>query len=890
MNIWRNLRNAARAIFHARKLDAEMDEEMCSHIEMRTQANIEAGMNPEEARFAALRQFGWTESIKETCRDDRGVSWIENLGQDLRYGARMLRKNPGFTAVAVLTIALGICAATTQFSIFNGVLLHGLPFPEPDRLIRIALRDPSWPSAHETAPSIADFLEWQRQQRSCAGLTASDSYRWLNVSIEGTPRPLAGLFVTHNFFSLLSVRPLIGRDFSAADDRPGAERVALISHTLWVRDFGGVPDIVGRTLRLEGRVTTVIGVMPPGFTFPGHEQIWAPLVPAFSEKSPRGQAASVLARLNAGISPDQARAEFIGIARRLAQEFPDTNRRLTSVRVEPLHHYLVGGMRGMLLALLVAAIAVLVIACVNVMNLQFVRVSARMRELAMRGALGASRVRLLRQMLTEGMLLVLVGSAIGIALTHWTTQFLRVAMGQIRFGGTPGWVVTDIDLTFLAFILSVTAASILASSVVPALFASRVDAMSVLKEGAHGQSNRLVNRIGHGLVIAQISLTCALLIASLLQVKSITKHANVEMGFKLDAVMAGRMSLEYGYRSPAARAAFYQRFLREARANPEFTHVALTSRALMIGDGWTERFQVEGSAQAAGEEGHSIAVEYVSDGYFATLGLQPREGREFEPGERARGEMPALVNDTFARKHFSGASALSRRIRLLRSTQAPSEWRTIIGVVPDTHLQAFERDRDGSGVFLPMEESVPTYPTVVVRGRARADSLAEPLRRALIRLDPDLTLYGVGTPRANLLAANGEARMIATLSCLFAMVAGVLAAVGLYGVASFAVSQRTKDFGIRMALGADTTRIMGLVLRQGGLQLGVGTVGGLALALAFVQIGGARFEGFLYKVSPRDPVVYGTVILLLAIATFLACFLPARRAAKINPIVALRTE
>ncbi len=879
----KTLRTRFRALFRQRQLDAEMDEEMRSHIELRTQANIEAGMNPKEARFAALRQFGWTESIKEECRDQRGVRWLDTLFQDIRYGARQLRKNPGFTAVAVLTLALGICAVTTQFSLFHGLLLRGLPFPEPDRLVSMGVRDPSQQPAEL---SLSDFLEWQRQQQSCEGLAASDSYRWLNVVIEGASRPVGGLFVTHNFFALLGIRPSLGRDFVAEDEQPGAEPVALISHGLWEREFGGVPDIVGRTLRIEGRVTTVIGVMPPRFQYPSHEEIWAPFLLS-PERSPRH--VNVLARLKAGVTEDQAEAEFTTLAQRLAQNSPAVQPALTSARVERLHSSLVGGMRPILSALLAAAVAVLVMACVNVMNLQFARVSSRMRELALRGALGAARGRLLRQMLTEGALVVGLGGLVGVALTRGTTQVFQTALGQIRFDAFPAWAITELNSTVLLFTVAVIAASVIASSLLPAFLASRADAMSVLKEGAHGQTHRLVSRIGGGLVMAQISLTCALLIVSLLQVKSITRHANVDVGFQPDGVLAGRLSLVARYHTSEERARLYERLLRDLRADPAFTQVALTSRALAVGGGFWECFQVEERHQAAAES-RLTAMEYISDGYFAALGLRPREGREFQTGERSRGEPSALVNDSFARKHFGDTSALGRRVRLLPADHSPSEWRTIVGVVPDTHLQNFDPQRDGSGVFLPMEEFVPNFPSVVVRARARADTLAEPLRRAVARLDPDLTLYGVGTPRANLLAFNGQARVVAGLSSLFALIACVLATVGLYGVASYAVSQRTRDLGIRMALGADRARIMALVLGRGGLQFAGGAAVGMALACAFVQVGGAQFEGFLYQVNPRDPVIYGTVVLLLAAVTLLACLIPARRAARVDPMAVLRAE
>ena len=866
----------------ARK-DRELDEEIESHLQLHIDDNLQQGMTLEEARRVAMLKLGGIEVTKEIYGDQRGLPILEILGQDIRYGARILCKNPGFTAVAALTLALGICAVTTQFTLFSGLLMRGLPFPEPNRLVSITLRDPI---GQTPDTSMCDFLEWQQYQRSCEDLAASDSYRWLNVAIEGVPRPVGGLFVTHNFFSLLGIRPSLGRDLIAKDEQPGAEPVALISHGIWEREFGGTPDIVGRTLRLEGRVTTVIGVMPPGFKYPNHEEIWAPLL--LSPERARSNV-SVLGRLKAGVTADLAQAEFSVLAQRLTQKSAPANRALSSARVESLHHKLVGEMRDTLTALLAAAIAVLVIACANVMNLQFVRVSSRMRELAMRGALGASRGRLLRQTLTEGALVGVLGGLVGVALTHWTTQTFRAALGQIRFGALPAWAITEIDSTVLMFTLSVIAASVITSSLLPALLASRANAMWVLKEGAHGQPNRFVSRIGGGPVIAQISLTCSLLIASLLQVKSITRYANVDVGFKPDEVLAGRLSLVARYDTAEARAGIYERLLRDLRGDPAFTKVALTSRALAVGGGLSERLEVEDGHETFAE-GYLTAVEYVSDGYFDTVGMRLREGREFQAGERRRGEPAALVNDSFVRKHFQGASALGRRVRLWHADNSRSEWHTIVGVVPDTNLQNFDPHRDGSGVFLPMEGFVPNFPTIVVRGRTRADTLVEPLRRAIARLDPDLTLYGIGTPRANLFAFNGRARVIAKISSIFAFISCALATVGLYGVASYTVSQRTRDIGVRMALGADQMRIMGVVLARGGLQLVVGATAGIALALVFVQIAGTRFAGFLYQVNPRDPMIYGAVVLLLAAATFLACLIPARRAARVDPIVALRHE
>jgi putative ABC transport system permease protein len=543
--------------------------------------------------------------------------------------------------------------------------------------------------------------------------------------------------------------------------------------------------------------------------------------------------------------------------------------------------------------MLVAAIAVLAIACVNVANLQFARAASRVRELAMRGALGASRGRLLCQVLTEGMLLVLAGSIAGTALAAMTTRFFYAAMAQLPFGGVPGWVTADLDLTVLVFTVGVGAVAILGSSLAPAWFASRVQAGEVLKAGGHGQSNRFVTRIGRTLVIVQIGLGCALLITALLQVKSIVKHAGLSFGFDLESIVAGRMDLEPGYRSVAARRAFYQRFLRELRTEPELAHVALTSRSLAIMGGLPARVQREGDGGTSATDGDATLLEYVSDGYFATLGLRLRAGREFESGEWERGRASVLVNESFARKYFSGGNAIGNRIRVTPDfgAAAPVEWRTIVGVVPDTRLQGPLTSRtDGAGVFLPLEATSLPYPTVLARGRAANGNVAERLRRAVARLDPDLSLYGLSTARERLHLINGQARAIAGLFTVFGAVAAILAAVGLYSVTSFTVAARTREFGIRMALGAAAPRVFRDILREGARQFLIGSVAGTALALAVVQLGDARIESFLHQVSPRDPTIYGAVILTFAAITFAGCWAPARRATKVDPMVALRCE
>ncbi len=805
--------------------------------------------------------------------------------QDLRYGARLLLKNPGFTLIAVFTLSLGICGVTTQFSVVDAALLRGLPFPEQDRLVRVTMRDPSWPPEREYSLSAADVLEIAQQQQSFDDLAQYLFGGSFIVTIHDTPQRLSGAHVTSNFFSVLGVSPSLGRDFTESDNQPGVERVTIISDALWQSEFGGDPNILGRQLRLNGQPATVIGVMTRGFQFP-RDQLWMPIFNEYTTFQQRpGGGANLLGRLKPSVTLHQATTELEVYLRALAEKYPQTNRRYTEARIEPLlSGFVAQPTRQLLLTMFCAVIAVLLIACANVMNMQFSRATVRSRELAIRAALGATRRRLVRQMLVESLLLAGLGGAAGVVLAYWAVGLFAGVMGTLPNQALPSWMLFKIDGRALAFTVGITAVSVILSGLLPALAASRASLLDALSDSARGHTSRFVRRFTGGLVVSQIALTCALLICSLLLIKSITNQFALNFGFDLDSVVAGRMNFEAEYRTDDERRAAFRRTLTHLRSDPQFTHAAFTSRRNMM---TTETFhgEIEGRTYAGPEDRLESWMEFVSDGYFATLGLSPLAGREFQTGDTGDRRFVLMVNESFVRKHFGNESPIGHRLR----AREGDTWRTIIGVVPDTLMQGpLEQQRDGAGIFVPIEALPLSYLTLVVRGHEPAARLVGPLRRELAKVEPNLAIYVLETPKNHLKNALAQSRSVASLFAVFGGVAVLLAAIGLYGVMSFAVSRRTQEFGIRLALGAQRRDIMTMVLSQGVRQLGFGVALGIGLTLVFLQLGGAAVSRFLYAVNRYDPLIYVGVVALLAVAMMTACLVPARRATKVDPMVALR--
>ena len=836
---------------------------------------------------------------------------LEPFFQDLRIGARVLRKEKGFCALAVVVLALGICAVTTQFSVVNGVMLRGFSFPHAERLMGIRFIDPTPSRANffGVANQIytLDFQEIEANQRSFEAVAAYIGGSTINVTHSGNPHRYTGAYVTEKFLPILGVRPILGRDFTASDNVPGAEKVAIISHQLWQRDFGGNPNIVGAGIRLNGRSATIIGVMPKGFAFPLNEELWTPFFNEFvpkprNERGAAGQQASVLGLIKRDANIGQANAEITLIAKRLAREFPDTNKNFATGQVQPLiKNFTPQGLARLLFAMLFVCVAVLLLACVNVMNMQFARATLRAKELAIRSSLGATRSRLIRQMLTESLLLATIGAAVGVALSYYTTDLLQ-SVGATITPPIPAYMSFAIDGRVLAIVVAITMLSAVISGVLPAWMASRTNAQDVLKESGRGSTNRAVLWITRGLVVGEIWLTSLILLTALLYVQSVVKQQTQDYGYDTNSIITARMALMDGdYPTSIARRQFYDRLLRELRASPEIEHAALTGRQRMVFSG-VGRIELDGKTYNDDAERPNVNFENVTDGYFAALGIKVLEGRDFTIEDSDATQPVAIVNAGFAKAHFGNESALGRRFRTTATNgQVVSPWRTIVGVVSDVRmLPPFDLpDVQPHGFYLPYYSTPfgPTratagqFSTLVVKPRGvPATTFGNPLRRAVNRVDPNLPLYFVGTAADNIASFLGQNRIIGAMFSIFGAVAVLLAAVGLYGVMSFSVNQRTQEFGIRMALGADRDRILQMVMRQGALQLVIGLVLGLCVAAALGVAFETGIRAQLTGIGPLDPLTYAIVAALLTVVALIATLVPARRATRVDPMVALRTE
>ena len=832
---------------------------------------------------------------------------LDSFRQDVRVGLRVLFKEKSFCFLAVLVLALGIGGATTQFTVVNAIVLRGFSFPHPEQLMSVGLIDPKASDQNNNfgvgqIPTAQDYEDLKAAQTSFSMMAGYLSGSTINVTYKNNPQRYTGAYVTEDLFKIIGVSPVMGRDFTAEDNKPGAEKVAILGDEIWRRDFAADPNIVGQSVRINGKAATIVGVMPANFKFPVSDELWTPLYNEFPPV-PRAnlylgannRAPAVMGRLKPGVTIDQANAEFIALARRLAADNPKTNQNYTAANVQPLLHAFTGvQLRQTVWAMLGAVILVLLIACVNVMNMQFGRAALRAKELAIRGALGATRWRLVRQMLTESLVVAVFGTVAGVILAYWSVDLLARAVKAAPFP-PPYWWQFTIDSRVLAFTLLITLVATVVSGLVPAFLSTRENAAEIMKEAGRGNTSRLVNVITRVLVVGQIALTAALLIAATLQIKSIQNQTRLNYGYDENGIYAARMALMEGaYPSEDSRREFFKRTVRSLRANPQFDSAAMSSRFQMTFDGQGQ-YEVDGQNYLTDRDRPRGNFESVSDNYFATLGLKILEGRDFTIDDIDSKQPVAIVNSSFARKYWGNQSALGHQIRIFNPGE-PTPWRTIVGVVPDTLMQGpFDQQTDAAGFFMPLlgASPAPQFCTILVRPRGgqRAETLGPALSKAVAELDPNLPTYFPGTPARFHHETLSGSRLIATLFTIFGVVAFILSAVGLYGVMSFSVNQRTQEFGIRMALGADAARIFRMVMTQGAWQLMIGLIlgaGGIALLLGVVAA--AALKNILFKVNALDPTIYFAVAALLTAVAAASCFVPARRATRVDPIVALRYE
>jgi putative ABC transport system permease protein len=803
-----------------------------------------------------------------------GAHMFADVLRDTRYAVRQLLKTPGFTAVAILTLALGIGATSAMFSVINGVLLRPLPYPAPDSLVRVHEIVPQY-GRFSVAP--ATFLDW-RQQNTVFERIAAYAPGTATFADAGGPERVPSAAVSWDLFELLQVAPALGRGFAAEEDVPGKSSVIVLSHGMWQRRFGSDPAVLGRPVTLNGAPFTIIGVMPAGFYFPARQtEFWTPIALNPANATRGGHFLGVVARIKPGVGEAQAGAEIKAISERLAREYPQ-NSANESAEVVTLHDNIVGNIRPALLTLLAAVAVVVLIACANVANLLLVRASVREKEIAIRTALGASGRRLVLQMLGESVVLAIAGGAVGLLLAYLAIPALRT----LSAGSIPRVDDVSIDTTVLLFAVGVSLVTGILFGLAPAWQAARAGVAEVLKEGGRSSTVSGGRWLRTGLLVGEVALSIVLLVGAVLLLRSFARLTSVDPGFRADGVLAFRIALPAtAYPEDHNRVAFYDTLLAKLDALPQVTGAGMVQSLPMRGD-YVLSFSIQGRPPAKPGVGPSANHRVVSPGYFSALGIPLLRGRTLTDRDAEKAPMVAVVDQAFVDRHFPGEEPIGRGIDIGNGTDGFYE---IVGVVGDVHYEGLEANPEPT-MYVPYKQDVFSSMWVVARTTIDPAALSGTVRQTVREIDAALPAFSLMPLGEVVTESVAQQRFSMLLLGLFAAIALFLAAVGLYGVVAYTVSQRTQEIGVRMAIGAQRGDVLGMIV-GGGMKLAlVGVAIGLAGALALSRL----LATMLYEVTPLDPPSYAiTAAVLLAVAA-LACYVPARRAMRVDPIVALRQE
>jgi len=871
-----------KRFFRREAWDEERARELETYLQLEADENIARGMTVEEARYAARRKLGNPTVIREEIYRMNSIGALETVWLDIKYAARVLHKSPAFTLFAVAVLALGIAANTAIFSIADAVLLRPLPYRDARRLVMV-WEDASSYGFPENTPAPGNFSDWKARNHVFED-TAALLFHTLNLTGDGTPEQLNGTAVSSNLFSVLGVSPTLGRNFRSEDNLPGSARVTILSHGLWARRFGANLGVIGQEIRLENTKYTVIGVMPQGFLFPDRStELWVPWQLTKEKLADHGSHfLNVIARLKPGVSLQTANAELATIAKQIEQEHPDDNAKVGAFAV-PLREHVAGDIRPAILVLFGAVCFVLLIACANIANLLLARASGKRRELAVRLTLGASRLRIIGQMLTESLLLAMIAGSIGLALSVWARQFLAslIPAGIAPLAGPL------LDGRVFLFTAGVSILTGILFGVIPALRVSSLNLATSLKDGG-GRSG-----VGSGgqrlrdvLVVSEVALAIVLLAGAALMIRSFENLVHLDPGFRADHVLVLRTPMQMQkYDTQARRAMFYDQVLEKVEHLPGVVAVGYTTWIPLTNEGGASGITIEGHPEPAPGQMPIPNARVVSRNYMSALRMKLVEGRLFDEREGSGTELVALINQTMARSLWPGENPVGKRFKK-GAFREDVPWITIAGIVGDVH-QAGPASPARAEMYLPYQQQEffpPDY--LAVRTSGEPLLLAESVRQQIWSVDKQQPVAEV-MPLERLVGENlAPRRMQASLLGGFAGLALLLASIGIYAVLSFVVTQRTQEIGVRIALGAHSRDVLQMVFSHGLKLFAIGAVLGLAAALGLSRTMGH----LLYGISASDPLSFLTVTFVLGTVTLLACYIPARRAMRVDPLVALRYE